>query len=393
MNIEKRVCKTIKSLVGKKFDSIHIHEPSFAGSNAMDYLKECIESGWVSSSGIWVKKFEDLISSYTGAKYSIAVSNGTSALRLSLHLIGVKAKEEVLIPPLSFVATANAISHLGAEPHFIDIEPLTLGMCPLALEKRLNKVGEKRKNQVFNKLTGKRISAVMPVHVFGLPAKINEIKKICSEWDLPLVEDAAEALGSSIIIPERKIHCGCIGDIGILSFNGNKIITTGGGGAILTNNLEIAKKAKHLSTTAKLDHPWEYFHDQIGWNDRLPNINAAIGVSQIENLKTKLHYKRLLHKKYVDIFSDLSEIEIINEGENCKSNYWLNTLRLNVDKPEILRERILLEAHNAKIYLRPSWKLLNQLPMYTKCQRDELNEAFYQSKRLINLPSSPQLIS
>ena len=252
---------------------------------------DCIDSGWVSSSGKWVTQFEELIASYTGSKYVIVVSNGTNALRLS-YMVGVRANHEVLMPPLSFVATANAVRHLGASPHFIDVEPTSLGMCPMALEKRLNNIAVKKNNHVINKFTGKKISAVVPVHVFGLPAKIIEIKRVCSEWGLPLVEDAAEALGSSVLTNKCKIHCGCFGDFGTLSFNGNKIITTGGGGAILTNNYESFKLAKHISTTAKLDHPWEFFHDQIGWNDRLPNLNAALGVSQIEKLEEKLKLKQ-----------------------------------------------------------------------------------------------------
>jgi len=393
MNLPKEINKRIKDLFGQNFEELYTHEPSFSESNASKYLKECIESGWVSNSGPWVNKFEKLISERTGAKYVVAMSNGTSALRLSLHVMGVRPNDEVLIPPLSFVATANAISHLGAEPHFIDIEPKALGMCPLALEKRLIEISERNDNILFNKKTGRKISAVMPVHVFGLPSKIVEIKKICEKWNLPLVEDAAEALGSSILNKSTKIHCGCVGDIGVISFNGNKIITTGGGGALLTNNSTIGQLAKHLSTTAKLVHPWEFFHDQVAWNDRLPNINAALGVSQIEQLDNKIHFKRILHHKYQAKFRDLNEVEIINEDKNCESNYWLNTLRLSGKEPEKLRDEILKNAHKSKIYLRPSWILLNQLPMYLNSQRGNLDEATYQSKRLINLPSSPQLIS
>ena len=393
MNLPKEINNRIKNLVGKDSEEIYMHEPSFVDSNAFKYLKDCIESGWVSNSGKWVNKFENLISDYTGAKFVIAVSNGTSALRLSLHIVGVRANDEVIIPPLSFVATANSIAHLGAEPHFVDVESRTLGMCPLALEKRLDQVAVYRNKKLFNKFTGKKIAAVMAVHVFGLPAKIKEIKNICDRWNLPLVEDAAEALGSSILNENKKVHCGCIGNIGVLSFNGNKIITTGGGGAILTNNLETAKLAKHLSTTAKLDHPWEFLHDQIAWNDRLPNINAALGVSQIEKIKNKVSLKRYLHNKYKECFKELNQVEILNEDINCESNYWLNTMRIAGEGAESLRNQILTNAHKSKIFLRPSWKLLNKLTMYKNSQRGDLSEAYYQSKRLINLPSSPQLIS
>ena len=370
----------------------YIHEPFFEKTNAYKYIKDCLDTGWVSSSGWWVSKFESLIQEFTGIKYAVAVSNGTVALRMALHLVGVSSGDEVLLPPLTFVGTANSISHLGGIPHFIDIEYGSLGMCPKALEKRLNEVAVLKDNDVYNKITGRKISAVVPVHVFGLPAKIQELKKLCSKWKLPLIEDAAEALGSKSRVSSKYIHCGGIGDLGTLSFNGNKIITTGGGGAILTNNKKFADLAKHLSTTAKIPHPWDFIHDQIGWNDRLPNINAALGASQIENLPAKLKNKRILHAKYKAQFQDLHNIEIMEETENNFSNYWLITMRINSDNPQELREKILNESHNSKIYLRPSWKLLNELPMYKKNPCGDLSEAINQSKRLINLPSSPQLI-
>ncbi len=373
-------------------DRISIHEPCFLNSNAKKYVNECIETGWVSSSGDWVLKFEKLISDFTGSKYVIAVSNGTDALRLSLYLAGVKPNDEVIMPPLTFVATANAVAHLGASPHFVDIEPQSLGISPNALQKRLDEVSIIKNGQVFNRFSGNRIAAVVPVHVFGLPSKIEEIKSICLNWNLPLIEDAAEALGSRVNKLDKKIHCGCFGEISTLSFNGNKIITTGGGGAILTNNELHAKRAKHLSSTAKISHPWRFYHDQIGWNDRLPNINAALGSSQIEKLEEKIIQKRILHSKYKNIFEDLKELEIISESKNTESNYWLVTLRLLCKNPEKIREKILQDAHESKIFIRPSWDLLNQLPMYKKSPSGELKEAINQSNRLINLPSSPQLI-
>ena len=373
-------------------DIVNIHEPYFKKSNAYEYIKECLDTGWVSSAGEWVSKFETKIANFTGAKYAIAVSNGTVALRLALYLVGVRAGDEVIIPPLSFVATANSISHLGGFPHFVDIESESLGLCAIALEKRLNEVALKKEGKIINKLSGKKISAVVPVHVFGMPANIEEIKKVCSKWNLPLVEDAAEALGSKFRISNKLIHCGCFGDIGTLSFNGNKIITTGGGGALLTDSNDLAKLAKHLSTTAKVNHPWNFFHDQIGWNDRLPNINAAVGCSQMEELNSKLESKRLLHSKFKQYFKDIKEVEIMSEPSNSESNYWLITLRLKGDQVEELRENIISKAHNTKIFLRPSWTLLNQLPMYENASSGNLKQAENQSKRLINLPSSPQLM-
>ena len=393
MVLSSKIIDRIKNTISLKDEEpIHIHEPHFKDSNAYEYIKECLDDGWVSSSGKWVSQFENQIADFTGSKYVIAVSNGTVALRLALHLVGVRPNDEVIIPPLSFVATANAISHLGANPHFVDIESESLGMCPKALENRLDEVAELRNGSIFNKFSGNKILAVVPVHVFGLPAKIQELKKICLKWNLPLVEDSAEALGSKINNESKSIHCGCFGEIGILSFNGNKIITTGGGGALLTDNDRFAELAKHLSTTAKIDHPWAFYHDQIAWNDRLPNINAALGASQIEKLHQKLEKKRILHNRFLRSFQDLDDIEIIEETKNCFSNYWLITMRLNVKNPELLKEEILRNSHASKIFLRPSWKLINELPMYKKASSGDLSEAKNQSKRLINLPSSPQLI-
>ena len=374
------------------FKEIHIHEPFFKNTNAYEYIKDCLDTGWVSSSGNWVTKFERKIQEFTGIKYAVAVANGTVALRMALYLVGVKSNDEVLLPPLSFVATANSIAHLGAIPHFVDIESESLGMCPLALEKRLNEIALYKGGDLYNKISGRKISAVIPVHIFGLPAKIDKLKEVCSKWKLPLVEDAAEALGSKFKISNHFVHCGGFGEIGTLSFNGNKIITTGGGGAILTNEKKMADLAKHLSTTAKISHPWNFFHDQIGWNDRLPNINAALGVSQIEDLHLRLKKKRMLHSKFKQQFKDLDYVEIMEESSASYSNYWLITMRINCENPELLRENVLQQSHLNKVYLRPSWKLLNELPMFEKSPQGDLSEAINQSKRLINLPSSPQLV-
>ena len=388
------IINRIKSSIynSKKLEKIPLHEPYFKDSNAYRYLKECIDTGWVSSSGKWVTEFERLISDFTGSKYVIAVSNGTVALRLSLFLAGVRANDEVIIPPLTFVATANSISHLGAKPHFVDIEPETLGICPNALDQHLSEIAEMKGNEVFNKISRRKIAAVVPVHVFGLPAKIEEIKKVCLKYNLPLIEDAAEALGSRIKIENKFTHCGCVGDIGTLSFNGNKIITTGGGGALLTDNDTFGKLARHLSSTAKVQHPWDFYHDYIAWNDRLPNINAAIGCAEMEKLNSKLRAKRLLQSKFKKNFEDLENVEILSERNNCESNYWLITLRLSGENIELLRDEILNNAHQLKIFLRPSWILLNELPMYKNAFHGDITEAKNQSKRLINLPSSPHLL-
>ncbi len=387
------IIKRIKLVSGFSSDSepINLHEPNFVNSNAKKYLASCIDSGWVSSSGNWVTEFENKIKKFTGAKYAIAVSNGTVALRLSLSCLGVSVNDEVLIPPMSFVATANSVSHLGAFPHFIDIEKDTLGMCPEALDRRLEEIAILKNGILINKETGRKIAAVVIVHVFGLMSKIENIKLVCKKWKIPLIEDAAEALGSYLFKRGKYTHAGCIGDIGTISFNGNKIITSGGGGMLITNKKELADLARHLSTTAKLKHQYEFFHDQVGWNDRLPNINAALGTSQMEMLDDKLQNKRKLYFKYKKYFDDLDQCEIISERESSRSNYWLITLRLNMENHKIIRDQLLNEAYNSKIYIRPVWKLLSELPMYENCQKSQLIEAKYQSQRLINLPSSPQL--
>ncbi len=396
-----QVVNTILSQIKKVTGpfSVHkpvvLHEPHLKYTKASDFLNDCLNNGWVSSSGRWVNKFEELICKYTNAKHAIAISNGTDALRLALHVMGVKREDEVLLTPISFVATANAISHLGATPHFIDIEKLSLGMSPLALEKELDFLGIKKGDNVINKKTGKRISAILPIHVFGHPADIIKIRSIGKKWNLPIIEDAAEALGSWRKDGVKNIHCGLFGDMGIISFNGNKILTTGGGGVILTNNSEKALKAKHLSTTAKIDHPWEFDHDQIGWNDRLPNINAALGVAQLEKIEEILYRKRKLANIYKELFYEFNDLHILDEPTNTKSNFWLNTLRFNFDdlkKVEVIRNTLLEESHKSGLMLRPLWKPLHKLKPYLKCPKGNLNISEREYLRIINLPSSPQLI-
>ena len=373
-------------------NKIFLHEPDFSDSNALNYTEKCIKTGWVSSSGDFVTKFESKLESFTNAKKAVALSNGTVALRLALHLVGVKANDEVIVPPLSFVATCNAVAHLGAFPHFVDIENDTLGMDPYSLEKLLKGVGIYKNGSLINRKTGRRISAVCPVHVFGNPSRCLELKKICDDWSLPMVEDAAEALGSFV----DGTHCGLIGKIGVLSFNGNKIITSGGGGAIITNNLEIATKAKHLSTTAKVNHPWEYFHDEIGWNDRLPNINAALGLSQLEKIDEKLKLKKILFEKYREGLRSSDFVKLVHcEDLILKSNNWLISLfikKQNLENVIDIKEKILKTSYQKGIFLRPAWNLLSDLPMYSSNPRGPLDNAKNLVNRLINLPSSPQLV-
>lgn len=382
--------------LGDSKNNISLHEPSFKDTRALEYLKDCIDTGWVSSGGEWVKKFEEEICKYTQSKFAIAVTNGTVGLRLALHCIGVKPGDEVIIPPLTFVATANSISHLGAYPHFVDIEKNKLSLSPLELNKRLEKVAFKKGKEVFNIGTGRRISAILPVHLFGIPADISGIKKIAEFWGLPIVEDAAEAIGSRHYEKENKYrHCGLIGDLGVISFNGNKLITTGGGGVIITNNEYLAVKCKHLSTTARRNHKWEFDHDEIGWNDRMPNINAALGVAQLEVIHAKIERKRKLLDKYIKYLSHIKDIEIINEeSRNIKNNWLINLKYKNKDINEVnLNKKELLErAYAEGIFLRPAWKLLHKLDFYKDHQRSNLNIAEDQASRIVSLPSSDSLI-
>lgn len=373
---------------------VALHEPNFQNTNAWKYVKDCLDNSWVSSGGKWVENFEDLICKFTGSKYAVAITNGTDALRLALHCVGVKYDEEVILSPITFVATANAISHLGAIPHFVDIDSSSMGMSPIALQEHLEKITTLKNNKVYNKKTGRRIAAIVPVHVFGHPAEVQLIKTIGKKWNLPVIEDAAEALGSRRRDKKENIHCGLFGDIGIISFNGNKILTTGGGGVIITNNSNLASSARHLSTTAKLRHPWDYKHDQIGWNDRLPNINAALGVAQMENIEKTLRKKRKLAAFYKESFDELENVHIIDEPKNTISNYWLVTLRF--DNPDIniassLKIKLLEQAHSNGLLLRPVWEPLHKLKPFLNCPHGDLEVSEEEALRLVNLPSSPNL--
>ena len=380
---------------GNKNNPISLHEPNFNQSNAIKYVNECINTGWVSSAGKYVEEFEKKLCDFTKAKFCIAVNNGTVGLRLGLHILGVRHNDEVLIPCLSFVATANAVSHLGAHPHFIDIEEKTLGMCPLALKKRLEEIGEIKKGILYNKFTGRRIAAIIPVHIFGNPTDINLFNTISKKWDLPILEDSAEALGSWFIKQEKKVHCGLMGDLGVISFNGNKIITTGGGGALITNNKKYADLARHISKTAKIPHAWEFNHDMIGWNDRMPNINAALGVSQIEKIDIFLKKKKKLYIKYVDLFSNINDVEIFKPSNLSISNNWLITMKftnrdLNEAKKNI--NNLLEESHKIGLLLRPAWQPLHTLKIYKNNQKGIIKKGEDLSFRLVNLPSSPFLV-
>ncbi|WP_016778729.1 LegC family aminotransferase [Anaerophaga thermohalophila] len=382
---------------------IPLHEPRFYG-NEKKYLEECIDSTFVSSVGKFVDRFEEMITEFTGTSKAVVCVNGTNALHLALLLSDVKPGDEVITQPLTFIATANAISYCSANPVFVDVDRDTLGMSPRKLEEWLEenvemketeaKVEVKAENskpqsppwgdlgglQPFNKSTGRRIAACVPMHTFGHPCRIDEIVHICNRYNIKVVEDAAESLGSYY----KNQHTGTIADIGVLSFNGNKTITTGGGGMLLFKNKELGEYAKHLTTQAKVPHRWEFRHDHIGYNYRMPNINAALGCAQMEQLPKFLKAKRELAKKYDAFFSTLTST-FVTEPSHSTSNYWLNAILLN-NKEE--RDQFLEQTNNAGVMTRSVWELMNRLPMFQDAQCGDISNAEWIADRLVNIPSS-----
>lgn len=361
---------------------IPLHEPKFVG-NERAYVLDCIDSTFVSSVGKYVDRFEQMMAEYTGAKYAVATVNGTAALHIALKLAGVDHNDEVITQSLSFVATCNAISYCGAKPVFVDVDRTTLGMSPSSLRDFLFLNATKTLDGCINKTTGKMISAVVPMHTFGHPCGIDEIAKICEEFGIPLIEDAAESLGSYY----QGKHTGTFGKLAAFSFNGNKTITTGGGGMIITNDEALAKRAKHITTTAKQPHPYEFVHDEIGYNYRLPNLNAALGCAQMEILPRLLESKRAIASSYIDFFAN-SALNFIKEPAQAHSNYWLNALVLE-DKP--VRELFLKELNEAGVMSRPIWKLMNELTMFSDCQSADLSNSKWLEERVVNIPSSARL--
>jgi len=374
----KEVIQFIKSQFPNQ-DFIPLHEPRFIG-NEKKYLNECIDSTFVSSVGAFVDLFEKKMSEITGAKHCIAVVNGANALHLSLLLAGVKKDDEVLTQPLTFIATANAISYCNATPHFVDVDKETLGLSPSKLAIYLKEIAELKNGNCYNKITGKRISACVPMHTFGLPLYIDELITICSEYNIPVVEDAAESLGSRY----KNKHTGTFGLLGIFSFNGNKIVTAGGGGCIVTNDITIAQKAKHLSTQAKIPHKWDYNHDAIGYNYRMPNLNAALACAQLEQLGSFIEKKRELAHKY-HLLLKSQNIGFIHEQKNATSNYWLNNVVLK-DKSE--RDEFLKLTNENGVITRPIWTLMNKLEMFKDCPKSDLSNALWLEERVVNIPSS-----
>ncbi|MCF8131386.1 MAG: LegC family aminotransferase [Deltaproteobacteria bacterium] len=361
-------------------EDIPLHAPCF-GDLDRKYLLDAINSTFVSSVGKYVDRFEQDLAAYVGAKRAVAVVNGTAALQVALQLAGVKPGEEVLTQPLTFVATANAICHNNAHPVFIDVDRQTMGLSPDALRLFLEKFGEKRCDAFYNRASNRRFAAIVPMHTFGHACRMKELMEVADSWQIPVVEDAAEALGSYY----KDRHCGTFGKLGIFSFNGNKTITCGGGGAIVTDDEGLADRVKHLTTTAKVHHPWEYVHDEIGYNFRMPNLNAALACAQLENLESFLKDKRELAQAYESFFAESSWGEFFKEPQDCQSNYWLNTvLTENCDE----REALLESTNQAGVMTRPVWRLMPNLDMYRECQTDSLEVAEWLQERVVNLPSS-----
>lgn len=414
----------IRNLYGKPDGFIPLHAPVFMG-NEKKYLEECIDTTFVSSVGKFVDQFEEKMAQYTGSTKAVACVNGTNALHLALKLVGVEPDTEVITQPLTFIATTNAISYCSAQPVFLDVDLDTMGLSPDSLRNWLKESTTRKLNKstnshdTINKLTGRRISACVPMHTFGLPCRIEEIVRVCDEYNIPVVEDAAESLGSFCVTGMNPVsdksfktekhsspgiyqHTGTFGKIGILSFNGNKVITTGGGGMLLFKDEELAGKAKHLSTQAKMPHPWEFIHDAVGYNYRMPNINAAIGLAQFEQLSDFLNNKRKIADAYKEFFgvpdkefyhNNTPEILLhsplfMPEPNATIANYWLNCIILP-DKEQ--RDEFLKYTNGNGVMTRPAWQLLNKLEFYRNCETDGPTNAEFLADRLVNIPSSVNL--
>lgn len=378
----KKTTDFIHELYGNQ-DFVPLSVPVFIG-NEKKYLNECIDTTFVSSVGKFVDRFEDDIAKYTGCKRAVVCVSGTNALHISLMLAGVERGDEVLTQALTFIATCNALSYIGAEPVFIDVDRDTMGLSPTAVRKWLEMNAEIKDNQCFNKNTRRRIKACVPMHTFGHPVHLDELVEVCNEYHIELVEDAAESIGSLY----KGKHTGTFGKIGALSFNGNKTITTGGGGMMLFNDEELGAYAKHITTQAKIPHRWEFKHDHIGYNYRMPNINAALGCAQLENIDKFIESKRETANAYEEFFKNVPDIEFFTEPENCRSNYWLNVVIL---KDKDAQQEFLQFTNDNGVMTRPIWELMNRLPMFEHCQNDGLENTIYFADRVVNIPSSVKL--
>ena len=360
-------------------DFIPLHEPSFSGREK-EYVLDTIESTFVSSVGAYVDKFEIMMSELSKTHKAVAVVNGTSALQVALRLSGVENGDEVLTQALTFIATVNAIIYNGASPVFLDVDLDTMGLSPNAVQAFLEEFGELRDGICYNKKSNKKIAACMPMHTFGFPVHLDELIAICNKWNIPVVEDAAESIGSEY----KGMPTGSFGKLGVFSFNGNKIVTSGGGGAIVTNDLQLGIKAKHLTTTAKVPHPYEYVHDEIGYNFRMPNLNAALACGQLEQLNSFIQNKRNLASEYSVFFESIG-VKFRTELPNTKSNYWLMCIELENTKD---RDSFLKETNEKKVKTRPIWQLIFKSPLYSNFQRDSQVNAIYLENRIVNIPSS-----
>jgi perosamine synthetase len=383
LGLAGQIIAAIQAVVGTR--PAALHEPQFAG-NEWSYLKECLDSTFVSSVGKFVDRFEQQLAQYTGARQAVAVMNGTAALQVAMQLAGVERDDEVLMPALTFVATACAVRYCDAVPHFVDSEPRTLGVDVPALRAYLQRIADIRDHQCVNRATGRVIRALVPMHVFGHPMDIEAAVTLARDFHLALIEDAAESLGSTL----HGRHTGTFGLMGTLSFNGNKTVTTGGGGAILFEDPELARRARHLTTTAKLPHRWEFQHDEVGYNFRMPNLNAALGCAQLEQLDGFVAAKRELYQRYRAAFAQVCGVQLLAEPPGSRSNYWLQTLLLD-ESAAGQRDFILAATNDAGLMTRPVWTLMHRLQPYREHPRMDLSAAEALARRIINIPSSSQL--
>lgn len=374
----KKITDFIHDLYGAP--EVPLHAPCFIG-NEKKYLAECVDMTFVSSVGQFVDRFEEKMAQYTGAARAVTCVNGTNALHLALLLVGVVRGDEVLTQALTFIATCNAIRYIDAHPVFLDVDQSTMGLSPDAMREWLSRNAEIKDSQCFNKNTQRRIKACVPMHTFGHPARIDEIAAVCEEYHIELVEDAAESLGSLY----KGQHTGLFGRVGVISFNGNKTITTGGGGMLLLNNEELGAQAKHLTTQAKVPHRWEFIHDRVGYNYRMPNINAALGCAQLEHLEEFVLNKRETAEKYHAFFATIDDMDYFLEPENCRSNYWLNTILL---KDRQAQQDFLQYTNDHGVMTRPAWQLMNRLEMFKGCETDGLKHTQWLEERIVNIPSS-----
>ena len=375
----EKVISFIHKLYGTE-EFVPLSVPKFMG-NEKKYLEECIDTTFVSSVGKFVDRFENDMAAYTGAKKAVVCVSGTSALHMAMMLVGVERNDEVLTQALTFIATCNAISYIGAHPVFIDVDKDTMGLSPIAVKNWLAKNAEIRNGECFNKNTGRRVKACVPMHTFGHPIHIEELIQICEEYHIEVVEDAAESIGSLY----KGKHTGTVGEVSAISFNGNKTITTGGGGMMLFNDGELAAKAKHLTTQAKVPHRWEFRHDHIGYNYRMPNINAALGCAQLENIDKFIESKRQVAAEYTELFKNVDGIDFFTEPENTFSNYWLNAVIL---KDKAAQQAFLQQTNDNGVMTRPIWELMNRLPMFEHCENDGLENTIWFADRVVNIPSS-----